>query len=192
LARRNLVLDAMVETGTVSKEQAEIAKITNPVLAPFNVEASDAPYFVDLVKDTLLSQYSEEQLNEDGLRIYTTIDPELQAAAAEAVEIGMKEVDAIVEKQRTRKIKKGGKTTTKKIEGPMPQVALVAIDPDTGAILALVGGRNYGFSQLNHAMAKRPTGSIFKPFVFAAAINYAIVGEETVFSGASLVDNTPS
>jgi penicillin-binding protein 1B len=192
IARRNLVLDSMVETGAINKDQAEKAKATKPELAPFNVEASDAPYFVDLVKDTLLSQYNEEQLNEDGLRIYTTIDPELQSAAAEAVEIGMKEVDAIVERQRTKKTKVGGKTVVKKIEGPMPQVALVAIDPDTGAILALVGGRNYGMSQLNHAVAKRPTGSIFKPFVFATAINNAVEGQEPVFTPATMVDNTPT
>jgi len=159
-----------------------------------NVEASDAPYFVDLVKDTLLSQYSEDQLNEDGLRIYTTIDPELQSAAAEAVEIGMKEVDQIVQKQRTKKVKgaKGKPATTTVAPGPTPQVALVAMDQDTGAILALVGGRNYGFSQLNHAVAKRPTGSIFKPFVFAAAVNNAIEGAQPVFTAATMVDNTPT
>lgn len=191
LARRNLVLDAMVETGAISKSQAETAKAAKLELAPFNVEASDAPYFVDLVKDTLLSQYTEEQLNEDGLRIYTTIDPQLQSAAAEAIEIGMKEVDAIVEKQRTKRVRSKGKTTKTVVEGPKPQVALVAMDPKTGAILALVGGRNYGQSQLNHAVAKRPTGSIFKPFVFAAAINNAIEGAEPVFTPATMIDNTP-
>jgi penicillin-binding protein 1B len=89
----------------------------------------------------------------------------------------------------------------------MPQVALVAIDPHTGEILALVGGRNYGMSQLNHAMAKRPTGSIFKPFVYAAAVNTAVRGETLsagsadpstgvvtegsgVFTPASLVDDS--
>jgi penicillin-binding protein 1B len=194
MARRNLVLESMVETDAISREQADKAKAAKLDLAPFNVEASDAPYFVDLVKDTLLSQYSEEQLNEDGLRIYTTIDPELQAAAADAVEIGMKEVDQIVQKQRTRRVKgaKGKPATTTITPGPTPQVALIAMDPETGAILALVGGRNYGMSQLNHAVAKRPTGSIFKPFVFAAAVNNAIEGAQPVFTAATMVDNTPT
>ena len=58
----------------------------------------------------------------------------------------------------------------------MPQVALIALDPHTGEVLALVGGRNYGLSQLDHAVAKRPTGSIFKPFVYAAAVNTAVNG----------------
>ena len=196
LARRNLVLEGMVETGAISKDEAERAKATALKLAAPNVEASDAPYFVDLVKETLLSRYTEEQLNEDGLRIYSTLDPELQAAAAEAIEEGIKEVDAIALKMRTKKIKVGkGKSAqmnTKVAPGPMPQVALIAMKADTGAVLALVGGRNYGMSQLNHAVAKRPTGSIFKPFVYATAINTALTGQQPVLTAASQVDNTPT
>ena len=81
LERRNLVLDSMVETGAITRAQAESAKATPLKLAPPNVEASDAPYFVDLVKDQLSSQFSETDLNQQALRIYTTIDPDLQKAA---------------------------------------------------------------------------------------------------------------
>src|SRR5277367_4507991 len=82
----------------------------------------------------------------------------------------MKNVDDIVRKQH--------KTPKGELPGPItyPQVSLVAINPHTGQILALVGGRNYGVSQLNHAVAKRPTGSIFKPFVYAAAYNTSLNG----------------
>jgi penicillin-binding protein 1B len=66
------------------------------------------------------------------------------------------------------------------------------MDPHTGAIKALVGGRNYAASQLNHALAKRPTGSIFKPFVYAAAINSAVDGNATVITPASIVSDQPS
>ena len=198
LDRRNLVLEAMVETGSITREQADKAKASPLTLAPPNVEASDAPYFVDLVKDQLTQRYPENELNEQAYRIYTTIDPDLQHAAAEAVEDGLKQVDEQVAKLRTRKKKigtgKNAKTETIVLEGPMPQVALVAMDPHSGEILALVGGRNYGFSQLNHAVAKRPTGSIFKPFVFAAALNSAIDAEspDNVITPASLVDDSPS
>jgi penicillin-binding protein 1B len=196
LARRNLVLEGMVDTGAISRVQADTAKATPLKLAPFNVESSDAPYFVDLVKEALLSQYSEEQLNEDGLRIYTTIDPQLQTAAAEAIDIGIKEVDELVAKMRTRKVRTGkgknAKVETKVAEGPMPQVSLVAINPQTGEVLALVGGRNYGWSQLNHAVAKRPTGSIFKPFVFAAAVNQTVETGQPTFTAITPVDNTPT
>src|SRR5262249_58924277 len=66
------------------------------------------------------------------------------------------------------------------------------IDPHTGEVLALVGGRNYAFSQLDHAIAKRPTGSIFKPFVYAAAINTAVSGGSPVFTPASMVADQPT
>jgi penicillin-binding protein 1B len=69
---------------------------------------------------------------------------------------------------------------------------MVVLDPHTGAVLALVGGRDYGFSQLNHALAKRPTGSIFKPFVYAAAMNTALDGSATVITPASTVTDAPS
>ncbi|HEY5175739.1 MAG TPA: PBP1A family penicillin-binding protein [Terriglobales bacterium] len=187
LERRNLVLDSMVETGAIAREQADRAKAAPLKIAAFNVEASDAPYFVDLVKDQLSNQFSELELNDHAYRVYTTLDPDLQRAAAEAVDTGMKLVDEQVEKRRTHKIKVGSgkdaKKQTKVESGPMPQVALVAIDPHTGEVLALVGGRNYGMSQLDHAIAKRPTGSIFKPFVYAAAINTAVTGQTMVASG---------
>jgi penicillin-binding protein 1B len=78
------------------------------------------------------------------------------------------------------------------LPGPQAQVALVALDPHTGAVLALVGGRDYGWSQLNHALAKRPTGSIFKPFVYAAAMNTAVDGSQMVITPASIVTDAPS
>jgi penicillin-binding protein 1B len=190
--RRNLVLEAMAETGTITHAQADAAKATPLKLAPQNLEASDAPYLIDLIREQLIAKYGEEDLNREGYRVYTTIDPALQKVAAEAVDTSIKEVDAQINKLRTRKVKVGKKYETKIAPGPIPQVALVAIDPHTGEVLALVGGRNYGFSQLNHAVAKRPTGSIFKPFVFAAAVNNAITNEQPVFTPSTLVDDSPT
>jgi penicillin-binding protein 1B len=195
LDRRNLVLETMVETNSITREQADKAKAVPLKLAPPNVEASDAPYFVDLVKDSMLSRYSERDLSENSYRIYTTLDTDLQKAAAEAVQEGIKKVDAQVEKLRTRRIKTGkgknAKTEVKVLPGPLPQVALVAIDPHTGDVLAMVGGRNYGFSQLNHVVANRPTGSVFKPFVYAAAVNTALNGDPNAITPASLIDDAP-
>jgi penicillin-binding protein 1B len=177
LERRNTVLEAMVETHAITREEADKAKASPMKLAPPNVEASDAPYFVDMVRDTVISKLNEREMNEQSYRIYTTIDPELQGAAADAVDAGIKLVDQQVTKMRTHKTKIGkGKYETTVTPGPQAQVALLAMDPHTGEIKALVGGRNYGMSQLNHALSKRPTGSIFKPFVYAAAINTGIPG----------------
>jgi penicillin-binding protein 1B len=198
LERRNIVLESMVETGAITREQCENAKATPLKLSAPNVEASDAPYFVDQIKESLASKYSEQDLNENAYRIYTTLDPELQHAAAEAVAEGIKLVDDQVAKQRTRHVKVGkgkdAKVEDTKTDGPIPQVALVALDPHTGEVLALVGGRNYGFSQLNHAIAKRPTGSIFKPFVYATAMNSALTaqGTDPVFTQISLIDDSPT
>lgn len=193
LDRRNLVLDSMVETRAITRAEADKAKATPLKLAPPNVEASDAPYFVDLVRDTLIGKFSERELNEQSYRIYTTLDPDLQKAAAQAIETGMKLVDEQVAKRRTKRIKIAKNKYETKIEpGPQAQVALVAMDPHSGEVLALVGGRNYGLSQLDHAVAKRPTGSIFKPFVYAAAINTAVTGTNPVFTPASTVQDQPS
>jgi penicillin-binding protein 1B len=193
LERRNVVLDSMVETRAITRAEADKAKATPLKLAPPNVEASDAPYFVDLVRDTLIGKFSERELNEQSYRIYTTLDPDLQRAAAQAVEAGMKLVDEQVNKRRTKRIKVGKNKYETSVEpGPQAQVAMVAMDPHSGEVLALVGGRNYGFSQLDHAVAKRPTGSIFKPFVYAAAINTAVTGANPVFTPASTVEDQPS
>jgi penicillin-binding protein 1B len=191
LERRNLVLDSMVETHAISPAEAEKAKAVPLKLAPPNVEASDAPYFVDLVRDSLISKLDERQMNDQTYRIYTTLDPDLQKAAAQAVEIGMKLVDDQVTKQRSKRVKVGAKYETKIQPGPQAQVAMVVLDPHTGEVLALVGGRNYAVSQLDHAIAKRPTGSIFKPFVYAAAVNTALDGSNPVFTPASIVPDQP-
>jgi penicillin-binding protein 1B len=193
IERRNLVLEAMVETGAITREQADAAKTAPLKLAPQNVEASDAPYFVDMIRDQLLAKYGDDELNSAGYRIYTTLDPALQKVAAESVNVAIKEVDQQINKLRTKKVKTGkNKYETKIMPGPKAQVALVALDPHTGEVLALVGGRNYGESQLNHAIAKRPTGSIFKPFVYATAMNNAITNEQPLFTPTTLVDDSPS
>jgi penicillin-binding protein 1B len=191
--RRNVVLDSMVETHAITKAQAEKAKATPLKLAPPNVEASDAPYFVDLVRDTLTSKIPESEMNEQAYRIYTTLDPDLQRAAAQAVESGIKLVDEQVNRHRTKRVRIGRRKYETHVEpGPQAQVALVALNPHTGDVLALVGGRNYAFSQLDHAVAKRPTGSIFKPFVYAAAINTALDGSNPVITPATVVSDEPT
>jgi penicillin-binding protein 1B len=168
IERRNLVLDSMVETGAITKEQSERAKAEPLHLSEASVDASEAPYFVDLVRDQLLQKLGERDFNREGLRIYTSLDPDLQREATNAVNSAIHVVDERVD--RLHKHHKPGETW------PYPQVALVALNPHTGQVLALVGGRSYGASQLNHAVAKRPTGSIFKPFVYAAAFNTAVEG----------------
>jgi penicillin-binding protein 1B len=185
MERRNLVLDSMVETDAITSEEAERAKAETAHLAAPNIDAAEAPYFVDLVHDALTQRIGDQELGHDALRIYTSLDPELQRAASEAVEVGMKNVDDMVRKQH----KKGDTNFV------YPQVALVALNPHTGQVLALVGGRNYGVSQLNHAVAERPTGSIFKPFVYATAYNTSLNGTDLdgngVFTALTKLNDDP-
>jgi penicillin-binding protein 1B len=189
IERRNLVLDSMVETGAITKEQAERAKDEPLHLSEQGVDASEAPYFVDLVRDQLAQKLGERDFNREGLRIYTSLDPDLQRAASDAVEVGMRNVDAMVDHLHAHR--KPGDTIL------YPQVSLIAINPHTGQVLALIGGRNYGASQLNHAVAKRPTGSIFKPFVYAAAYNTAIAGtilpgQDKPFTAVTMLNDEPT
>jgi len=174
IERRNLVLDSMVETGSISKSQAQRAKADPLHLVPGSVDASEAPYFVDIVRDQLVQKLGDRDFNREGLRIYTSLDPDLQRLATASVDETQRIVDTAVDRKHARDRKLGKQYV-------YPQVALVALDPHTGQVLALVGGRNYGASQVNHAVAHRPTGSIFKPFVYAAAFQTAIQG--TVLPG---------
>jgi len=189
ITRRNVVLDSMVDTDALTRAEADRAKAEPLRLAPPNIDASEAPYFVDLVHDQLEKRVGDQELGHDSLRIYTSLDPELQRAASEAVEVGMKNVDDLVRKlHRTAKGKPDTPIT-------YPQVALVALNPHTGQVLALVGGRNYGVSQLNHALAERPTGSIFKPFVYATAYNTSLNGTDLdgngVFTALTRLNDDP-
>ncbi len=166
IERRNLVLKSMVETGALTEAESERAQGEPLKLAPQDVDASEAPYFVDLVHEQL-SQRLGDTTQSGTLRIYTSLDPDLQKAASEAITAGMVNVDAEV-----RRNHHGGEPLV------YPQVALVALNPHTGQVLALVGGRNYGQSQLDRAVSKRPTGSIFKPFVYATAEMGAVSGQQ--------------
>ena len=188
---RDRVLAQMVENNYATEDDAEAAKRVPLKLARASVTGNEAPYFVDMVKDHLLEKYSEQELLSSNYRVYTSLDRQLQRAAAAAIESGMKNVDALLAKRYERTRKANAK---KGITEPVPQaqVALVALDPRTGEIKALIGGRDYGQSQLNHALAHRQPGSVFKPFVYAAAFSNAVDGAQPLVTPATTVDDEPT
>jgi penicillin-binding protein 1B len=188
---RDRVLTQMLENKFVTEADVQDAKRVPLKLARTSVAGNEAPYLVDMVKDHLLENYTEVELLSQNYRVYTTLDPQLQRAAAAAVESGMKNVDALLEKKYEKIRKAKGK---KVAEEPIPQaqVALVAIDARTGEIKAIIGGRDYGQSQLNHALAHRQPGSVFKPFVYAAAFNNAVDGAQPIVTPATTVDDEPT
>ena len=180
--RRNVVLGLMRQNGYIGDREYALACEAPLNLAPGGIESADAPYFVDLVNDELQTHFQDHDFQGSSYRIYTTIDMNLQRAAAEAVRIGMPNVDELLRKQRRHR----------NAEFPDAQVALVALDPHTGEVRALIGGRNYGVSQLNRVLAKRQPGSVFKPWVYATAINTAVAGGPTVFTPLSRILDEPT
>jgi len=188
---RDRVLTQMLENKYITAEDLQEAKKTPLKIVRPSVSGGNTQYFVDMVKDHLLDKYSENELLSENFRVYTTLDPALQSAAAAAVDAGMKNVDELLakkyEKWQKEQAKKGNKEPI-----PQAQVALVALDPRTGEIKAVIGGRDYGQSQLNHALAHRQPGSVFKPFVYAAAFDNAVDGVQPVITPATTIDDEPT
>src|SRR3989475_12578187 len=164
--RRNSVLTAMRAAGSINDRYYEEAKSGDLKVAPVKVDASDAPYLVDFVREELLKDFTEDEITSSNLRVYTSLDPALQRAAVEAVQNGLKFVQTQIAAQKKR---------NKDAENlPGPQAALIALDPHTGEIKAMVGGGDYGTSQYNRiTQASRQPGSIFKPIIYAAAFETA-------------------
>ncbi|HYW40580.1 MAG TPA: PBP1A family penicillin-binding protein [Terriglobales bacterium] len=182
-ARRNAILKAMRTNGYVSEREYQDA-----AASPLNVtrgegETTDAPYFVDLVDETLQNQFQDRDFQNSSFRVYTSLDMNLQRDAEEAVRTGIQETDRL---WRNRSKKYGTS------ELPLVQAALVALDAQTGEVKALVGGRSYGLSQLNRATARRQPGSSFKPFVYAAALGSALANSGPVLTAASTVEDEPT
>jgi penicillin-binding protein 1B len=163
--RRNNVLAAMHTMGTITDKEYEGAKNSDIKVAPIKVDSSDAPYLVDFVREELLKDFSEDEITNSNLRVYTSLDPVLQKAAVEAVQNGLKFVQMQIAQRKRSKEEENL---------PGPQAALIALDPHTGEIKAMVGGSDYGTSQYNRiTQASRQPGSIFKPIVYAAAFETA-------------------
>jgi penicillin-binding protein 1B len=171
--RRNIVLREMADAGHIDADTAAKAA-AEPLKVQARALENEAPYFVDYVSDVIEEKYAGLLKKDTPVEIYTTLDLQLQRVAQEAVANGVLQVD---------------KQLSKKKQG-LPQVALVAIDPRTGDILAMVGGRAYEKTQYNRAVTtKRQPGSIFKPFVYLAAFERtANQGTPVITPGSVFVD----
>jgi penicillin-binding protein 1B len=176
LERRNLALAMMRRTGAIGQAELEQAVQAPLDVNPRSLDRGDAPYFVDLA---LQQAQQVTPARAGSVKLYTTIDLELQGHAEESIRAGLERLDRAV-------AKKNG------YRPPPPQVALVALDARTGEVRAAVGGRNYGESQLNRLLAKRQPGSAFKPFVYAAALESQLGTRGKTFTGATLLDDSPT
>jgi penicillin-binding protein 1B len=178
LERRNRVLTAMREAGFLSPEACERATRTPLRVEAVSLEVNRAPYFIDFLREQLLQRYSSEDLTGNNLTVFTSLDARLQAAAQRALEGGLTRID--------RRLGQAA-------EGREAQGALIAIQPQTGFIRALVGGRDYASSQFNRVtQARRQVGSVFKPIVYAAALESAFRRGEQVITALTQVEDTPT
>ena len=175
-ARRNLVLSVMRDSGIITKAQ-HAAAVRERIELHDSLRQAEGygQYFKEAVRRELIDRFGVERVYEGGLKVYTTIDLGMQKAAEAEVARSLQEIEA---RQAARRPKGAAAAGL-----PPLQAALVALDPQTGEVRALVGGRDFGDSPFDRTrQAKRQAGSAFKPFVYAAAI-------EAGYSPASLITN---
>jgi penicillin-binding protein 1B len=170
--RRNSILKIMQSKGWISDAQLQAHTKTPVLTAGYTIYGKQAPYFMDYLAQQLTTLYKPEELVSLGLSIYTTLDPQVQIAAENALS---KELSRL--ENRATALKR--KSSDKKLQG-----AVVVIQPKTGHILAMVGGRNYSKSQFNRiTQSRRQPGSAFKPFVYVAGLD--------TFTPITMLSNTP-
>ena len=172
LARRALVLNAMRDQGIITADAFDRAsKEKIRLVDTLRREEPLGQYFKEEVRQQLVKQFGWERLSEGGLKVYTTIDPAMQRAAEAQVAHALQQIETRRAKRRT-----GNRNLQPGTRNPEPgtdrlEAALVALDPATGEVRAMVGGRDFKTSRFNRAtQALRQPGSAFKPFVYAAAL----------------------
>ncbi|MFO7912462.1 MAG: PBP1A family penicillin-binding protein [Desulfotignum sp.] len=156
MKRRDLVLQRMADTGFITKDQAAEAAAIKPLLHKEKQDARSGSYFLDALVGELVQVYGENVVYHGGIQVYATVDSRLQKLAKKALAQGLDNLDTMmaISAEKT----------------PRPEGALVAIETATGAVRAMVGGRNYYDSEFNRATrARRQAGSGFKPFVYYSA-----------------------
>ncbi len=178
IRRRNLVLDLMRDQGRIGDNIHSRARSESLQIATVTPDAADARYFLDLVRRRLPEMYDLEALSSEGLRIYSTLDGRLQRLAGIALREGLARLEA-----RNPALKTDDRS--RQLQG-----CIIAMRPQTGELLAMVGGRDYGVSQFDRCtQARRQVGSVFKPFVYVAALEPT--RGTPVITLASFLDDSP-
>ena len=178
-ARRDLVLKVLAEQGVIKQEAADAA-----AKRPLGVIARSSggyyPAYLDFVRRTLRRDYREQDLTEAGLRIYTSLDPRAQETAERALELELTRLD----KLHAAAVKK--KTGAADPNKEPLQAAVVVTAPQSGEVIALIGGRQVGYNGFDRALdAVRPMGSLVKPFVYLTAL------ETKRYTAATVIQDEP-
>ena len=175
VSRRNLVLQAMLDTGAIDRATWTRARATAPVLRDsLRSGEPHGQYFKEQVRQELVTRFGWQRVYQGGLKVYSTLDMPMQIAAESALVNQITSVEArrtAWQLRRAAARKATSKAATDTEPADVLQAALVALEPATGSIRAMVGGRDFDDSRFNRAVqAHRQPGSAFKPFVYAAAL----------------------
>ena len=175
--RRDLVLRQMLRAGRMTQSDFRSARLRPILLKPLEEETDEAPYFTEYVRQYIEKTYGVGQLYRDGVSVYTTLDSRVQRIAEQVLDRRLAEVQRTVDERRRKNppdstFWAGIETAADTVAATVVQGALVALDPHTGHILAMVGGRDFTESKFNRAVqALRQPGSSFKPFIYTAAVD---------------------
>jgi 1A family penicillin-binding protein len=178
--RRNVVLTLMREHGFIDQRELDAA-IAETVALQDNLRREDSTvlHFKEIVRRQLIERFGKDAVYKGRLRVYTTVDPDMQKAAEAAVVSSLRDIEARIGRFPTRR---GSRAASVVKRNEPLQASLIALDPATGEVRAIVGGRDTAGVGLNRALqSKRQPGSAFKPFVYAAAI-------ENGYSPATVID----
>jgi len=175
--RRDYALGLMLKQGDITAEQ-RAAAVTEPLrVAPVLNQAKDAPYFVDFVRQELSQAYPSDVLTTEGLRIYTALDMHLQHLAEQAVQNGLADLEKRYPRLHAEK------------PSEQLQACLIVIQPQTGAVKAMMGGRDYHSTQFNRCtQALRQPGSVFKPFTYLTAFEQTRHGDPHILPTTRIED----
>jgi penicillin-binding protein 1B len=177
--RRNEVLGSMVTDGYINKDAYDRAAAETMHPRETFAETNDAPYFVDFVKKELAERYPSSVLTEEGLRVFTTLDVHAEKLAEKAVDQNLTDLEAKHPRLKRRE------------EKDRLEECLVSLEPESGKIRAMIGGRNYQQSQFNRiTQSKRQPGSAFKIVTYAAAFEETLEGGPEKYLPTSYIDDT--
>ena len=193
LRRRAVVLQAMSETGAITREQAERAKREPLKLKPKELRLNDAPYFVEEVRKHLEAKYGANAIYQGAMSVYTTLDLKLQRIANQESEAWLVKLEEQYKFKYTKKDWKPPKAEADFAKTPYLQGALLALNPRTGQVLAMIGGRDYLVSKFNRAVqAYRQAGSAFKPFVYTAAMDNGFSPGDVIVDAPIVIEDDGS
>ena len=187
LRRRNLVLSQMLAAKFINRGAYEQASEAPLGVTKTRYNAQEAPYYMEMVRQYLDERYGSNQLYEGGLKVHIAMDIDIQHAAEESLERRLTALEQRNQYKKTRALlaKAGGAPARDKNQTEYLQGAIVSVEPSSGQILALVGGRDFNDSNFNRAVqAARQPGSAFKPFIYTAAIDNG-------FSPTDIILDTP-